>query len=119
MIRQTIAGLTALVASVVAVQSTTQTEASQWYGGSSRGVGNSSYGYGGYNSNFGYNPFGYDNHHLDSKVQRLQRDVSYLVKQNSALKTRIEALEANGGGSGGGGGDNSALEARVAALEAQ
>ena len=118
MIRQTIAGLTALVASVVAVQSTTQTEASQWYGGSSRRVGNS-YGYGGYNSNFGYNPFGYDNHHLDSKVQRLQRDVSYLVKQNSALKTRIEALEANGGGSGGGGGDNSALEARVAALEAK
>ena len=85
MMKLTVAALTA-IASVSAIQADASAEWHQggyynpwaqqsqggWYGGSS------------YSSPFGYG---------ESKVQRLQRDVSYLVKQNSALKTRLVAAE--------------------------
>ena len=108
----TVAALTA-IASVSAIQ--TQADASaEWHQG---GYYNpwAQQSQGGYYGGSSYSsPFGYG----ESKVQRLQRDVSYLVKQNSALKTRLVAaaaalteLEENGPTV-----DTSALEARVTAL---
>lgn len=84
MMRFTVAGLAAIIASVSGIQ--TQADASaQWHA------------YGGYNpwaqasqgSWYGSGGIGYG----DSKVNRLQRDISYLVKQNSALKTRLAEAE--------------------------
>ena len=89
MIRFTLAGLTAVIASVSAIQADSMVQAdatAQWHYG------------GGYNYNpwaqqsSGYGGYGYGS---DSKIQRLQRDISYLVKQNSALKTRLIAAEAD------------------------
>ena len=121
MIRQTLAGLTAIIASVSAIQADSMVQAdatAQWhYGG----------GYGGYNPWAQSSGSYYGSYGIDSKIQRLQRDVSYLVKQNSALKTRLIAAEAaitalqNGDGdsSGGDGSNISDLEDRVTALEAK
>ena len=106
----TVAALTA-IASVSAIQ--TQADASAEWGYYNPWAQQSQGGY--YGGSSYSSPFGYGG---DSKVQRLQRDVSYLVKQNSALKTRLAAaaaalteLEENGPTV-----DTSALEARVAAL---
>ena len=89
MIRYTIAGLTAIIASVSAIQTDAMAQAdatAQFYGGYNYNPwAQQSHGYG-YGNSYGYG--------ADSKVQRLQRDVSYLVKQNSALKTRLIAAEA-------------------------
>jgi hypothetical protein len=88
MMKLTIAGLTAIIASVSAIQTQADASAEWGYGGYSNPWAQQSTGgwYGGATSS----PFGYG----DSKVVRLQRDVSYLVKQNSALKTRLVAAEA-------------------------
>ena len=99
MICKTLAGLTAIIASVSAIQADAT---AQWYGGynynpwaqqshgSWYGVRSSPFGYGG-----------------ESKVQRMQRDVSYLVKMNSALNTRVIATEE----------ENSNLKIRMNAYE--
>ena len=119
MIRQTLAGLTAIIASVSAIQADTMAQAdatAQWhYGG----------GYGGYNPWAQSSSSYYGSYGSDSKIQRLQRDVSYLVKQNSALKTRLIAAEAaivtlqEGGGDGSSSPDVKDLEDRVTVLEAK
>merc|ERR1719367_702174 len=122
MIRQTLAGLTAIIASVSAIQADSMVQAdatAQWhYGG----------GYGGYNP-WAQSSSYYGSYGIDSKIQRLQRDVSYLVKQNSALKTRLIAAEAaitalqnahgDGDNSDSDGSHISDLEDRVTALEAK
>ena len=88
MIRFTLAGLTAVIASVSAIQADSMAQAdatAQWhYGGG--------YNYNPWAQSSGYGGYGYGS---DSKIQRLQRDISYLVKQNSALKTRLIAAEAD------------------------
>ena len=113
MMRLTVAGLTAIIASVSAIQAESQADATaEWHYG---GYGGYSNPWGGY---YGGNSYGYG----DSQVTKLQRDISYLVKQNSALKTkmtdaeaRIAVLKENGTGSV----DLSALEASVTALESK
>ena len=113
MLRQTfVVGLTA----VIGLASATEADASaQWYGGynynpwaqQSHGSG---YGY-------GSSPFGYG-----GKIKKLQKDVSYLVKQGTANNTRMTALETaisalQGAGGGKGPANTKELEERIAALE--
>ena len=96
MIRFTIAGLAAIISSASAIQ--TQADASaQWGNGGynfnpwSYASASPSYnsGYNSYNSYYS-NPFSYGD---SSKVQRISKDVTYLVKMNSSLKTRMTSVE--------------------------
>ena len=92
MIRFTIAGLAAIISSASAIQ--TQADASaQWgYGGYNYNpwsYSSSSPSYNSYDSYYS-NPFSYGD---SSKVQRIQKDVTYLVKMNSSLKTRMTSVE--------------------------
>ena len=123
MMRFTIAGLAAIISSASAIQ--TQADASaQWYGGRGFSFNPWSYAqqsYGGYGGYGGYsNPFSYGD---SSKIQKIQKDVSYLVKANSSLKTRMTSVEdaitalQSGSGSGSSGGSTGSLEARITALE--
>jgi hypothetical protein len=88
MIRKTIAGLTAIIASVSAIQAETQADATaEWgYGGyHNPWAVQQQPSYGGY---YGGSSYGYG----DSKVTKLQRDVSYLVKKNSALTASLTTV---------------------------
>ena len=74
MIRFTITGLSAIIASASAIQTQADASSAQWFGG-----------YGGYNpwdtqqsyDSYSSNPFSYGD---SSKVQRIEKDISYLVK---------------------------------------
>ena len=86
MIRKTIAGLTAIVASVSAIQAEADATAEWGYGGyHNPWAVQQQPSYGGY---FGGSSYGYG----DSKVTKLQRDVSYLVKKNSALTASLTTV---------------------------
>ena len=125
MIRFTIAGLAAIISTASAIQ--TQADASaQYYGSSGFNFNPWSYSppsYGGYGGYGGYSssPFSYG---ISSKIEKVQKDVTYLVKMNTSLKTRMTSVEdaitalQNGSGSGSGSsGNTAALEARITALE--
>ena len=83
MMRQTlVVGLTAVIASATATEADAT---AQWYGGYNYNPwAHQSHG-SGYSSPFGYGGEG--------KIKKLQRDVSYLVKQGSENNTRMTALE--------------------------
>ena len=87
MIRKTSAGLTAIVASVSAIQAEAQVDATdEWgYGGYHNPWAVQQPSYGRY---FGGISYGYG----DSKVTKLQRDIRYLVKKNSALTASLTAV---------------------------
>ena len=88
MMKLTVAALTA-IASVSAIQTQADASAEWHHGGYYNPWAQQSQG-GWYGGSSYSSPYGYG----DSKVQRLQRDVSYLVKMNNALKTRLVAAEA-------------------------
>ena len=114
MILQTLAGLTAIIATVSAIQADAYARAdatAQWYYGGYNNYNpwaqqSQGYGYGG-----GSSPFGYGG---EITRQRLHRDISYLVKMNSSLKTRVIAAETKVSAVEE---ENSALKTRMVAAE--